>query len=248
MLKIKNINISYKMLILISVVFLNKPLLGADISSSIVIAIDYSGSYQEIADLNPENQIAVYDKTFDFVFDLAKELPKDISFKVLPINEFSSVSDVICQARIKKKKLLGNKKKDNSAMLLKDFKNTYADICKVAIMKQEVAPGTDISGTIDLTRKLIRAETNGPVFLIILSDFYEYRSEYLPKFEFDLDGFRVLLLYRTKAFSMDGNVVQLTDGEVKKWKQKFLDSGAKKACMTPENASEFKGQALRCLY
>ena len=237
----------YFLLITLSL-FLPKNIFAADISSSIVIAIDYSGSYQEIADLNPEKQMDVYDKTFDFVYDLAKELPKDISFKVLPINEFSSISNVICQARIKKKKLLGNKKKTNEAMLLKDFKNTYADICKVEIMKQDIAPGTDISGTIDLAKKLVRAETNGPVFLIILSDFYEYRDEGLPKFEFDLEGFRVLLMHRTKAYSMDGKIVQLTDKEVQKWKKIFLESGAKKACVTPENASEFKGQALRCLY
>ena len=133
-------------------------------------------------------------------------------------------------------------------MFLEEFKDPYVDTCKVKIMKQDIAPGTDISGTIDLARKLARAETNGPVFLIILSDFYEYRDEALPKFDFDLEGFRVLLMHRTKAYSMDGKVFELTDQEVQKWKKIFLDSGAKKACITPENASEFKGQALRCLY
>ena len=226
----------------------------AEVQSSITLAIDYSGSY--VADRKKDDLNQVYKFAFDVISKAAVRMPKDISFKSLAISEKSSEERVDCKAKGVSKGLFGNpskgdpyahtvegKKKKPSA-----FREYLGTICLSAIQKRGESPETDISGTVDLAIKLAREETNGPKLLVMLSDFYEYRNEAFPEFEFDLEDFHILLIYRSMYFENQSGVAELTYNEAVRWKERFENSGAARVYIVDERSNLSINKVLRNLF
>ena len=122
------------------------------------------------------------------------------------------LSKVICEAKIERKSLLGNKKKSREiAFNPRQLFDEYLDpICLPVLMNTEIAQATDIEGAINLSAELAQAETSGPVFLMVLSDFYEYKPDFLPSFKLELDDFKVALIYRIKVNDASGQQITLS--------------------------------------
>ena len=226
----------------------------AEVQSSITLAIDYSGSY--VANRNDGDLDKVYKFAFDVISKAALRMPKDISFKSLAISDLSSIERVDCQAKGISRGLFGNSsEEDPNAFLVEGkgrkpspFREYLEAICLSAIQQRDESPGTDISGTLDLAIKLAREETSGPKLLVMLSDFYEYRNEAFPEFEFDLEDFHILLIYRSMYFENQSGVAELTYNEAVRWKERFENSGAARVYIVDERSNLSINKVLRNLF
>ena len=222
---------------------------SAQIQSSIYLLVDVSGSYHYLKDEDPELQKKIYREAFLLIEEASSLLPKNISFKTLKINEFSSLSEVICEAKVERKRLLGNNKKSREVSFTQKqiFDEYLEPICLPILMKTRTAQATDIEGAINLTAELAKAETGGPIFLMILSDFFEYKSDQLPSFKLELDNFKVALIYRNIVNDTSGQQYTLTKEQVLKWQKTISDAGADKVFVADER-SNYKSKALSELF
>jgi len=242
-----------KIIFLILMVLMSMPS-RAEVQSSITLAIDYSGSY--VANRNEGDLDQVYKFAFDVISKAALRMPKDISFKSLAISDMSSIERVDCQAKGVSRGLFGNSaEEDPYAHLVEGkgrkpspFREYLETNCLTAIQQRGESPGTDISGTLDLAIKLAREETSGPKLLVMLSDFYEYRNETFPEFEFDLEDFHILLIYRSMYFENESGGAELTYDEAVRWQARLEASGAERVYIVDERSNLSINKVLRKLF
>ena len=226
----------------------------AEVQSSITLAIDYSGSY--IADREKGELDEIYKFAFDLISKAAQRMPKDISFKSLAISEKSSIERVDCQAMGMSKGLFGkSSSSDPNSFIVESrgrnqspFRQYLETICLSSIKQRVESPGTDISGTLDLAIKLGREESSGPKLLVMLSDFYEYRDDFLPEFEFNLEDFHVLLVYRSTYSENQSGGADLTYDEAVRWKGRLESSGAERVHIVDERSTLSITKVLRNLF
>jgi hypothetical protein len=204
------------------------------IRSNVQILVDLSNSYFG-PPFRSYNREALR-KTFDVVEGLLKYLPKRAIIQVIGISESSQDDDIICSASVCKKSLFGRKKNTTQSCIAEPsrWKSIAAAGCVRAVLKKNPAMGTDITGAIDKAVRGARAQAkDSDNILIILSDFYEYRSKQLKLPKINLDGFSVLLIYRTVLKTETGDI-SLPEGQAKIWKKKLKGIGADKVLIVPE--------------
>lgn len=229
----------------------------AEINSSLILAVDYSGSYVDRRKDGEMKQL--FGTVNKFLARAAAELPANVSFKALSITELSSIEKPDCEAEGYAKGLFGKKTGGGRGQYLvsppkkssepSEFEQYLTEICIHRLVKrtEKGAGGTDISGAIDSVVTIAREEAEGPKVLVVMSDFYEYKDAALPNFKFDLSGFRILMVYRT-AYDVDANnQAKLTREKALEWKRRFESSGADAVFLMDERSSKAVGQAIRKL-
>ena len=103
-------------------------------------------------------------------------------------------------------------------------------------MAQKPEGGTDITGAIEKSVRVARAQSpDGDQTMIILSDFIEWRGN-LPTPKYKLNDFHILLVYRAHPRNELTKEWVLPDEEVKKHSNKLKSIGAEKVIYVPEEA------------
>ena len=83
--------------------------------------------------------------------------------------------------------------------------------------------------------------------MVLLSDFFEYKPNEMPKFKFDLKGIKFVLIYRN-ILDTKNSQWKLTQEEAKKWKNILEDAGAKKVVIVDERSSQYGDKVMRDLF
>ncbi len=229
----------------------------AEINSSLILVVDYSGSYVDRRkDGELERLFGIVNR---FLSKAAERLPNDVSFKALAITDLSSLEKPDCEAEGYSKGIFGTKKKKEGQLEVKpdkklkggasEFEQFLSEICihKLLNRSEKGAGGTDISGAIDTVVTIAREETDGPKVLVIMSDFYEYRAAGLPSFKFDLNDYRILMIYRTEYDVDANNQAKLTRNKAEEWKRRFESAGAEAVFLMDERSSRAIDKAVRKL-
>lgn len=231
--------------------------LRAEINSSLILAVDYSGSYVDRRKAGEMKRL--FETVNDFMAKAATRLPANVSFKALSITELSSIEKPDCEVEGYAKGLFGKKTGGGQGHVLvtpprkssepSEFKKYLSEICIHRLIKrtENGAGGTDISGAIDAVVTIGREETDGPKVLVVMSDFYEYKDESLPDFKLDLTDYRILMIYRTEYDVDQNNQARLTRKKAKEWKAKFEAAGAEAVFMMDERSTKAVGKAVRKL-
>ena len=226
----------------------------AEINSSLILAVDYSGSY---VDRRKDGEMKrLFGIVNRFLSKAAERLPNNVSFKALAITDLSSLEKPDCEAEGFSKGIFGKKVKKKGQYLVKpekkssgvsEFETFLSEVCIHQLLKrsEKGAGGTDISGTIDAVVTIAREETDGPKVLVIMSDFYEYRAAGLPSFKFDLDGYRILMVYRTEYDVDANNQAKLTRKKAEEWKRRFESAGAEAVFLMDERSSRAIDKAVK---
>lgn len=229
----------------------------AEINSSLILAVDYSGSYVDRRKAGEMKQL--FQTVNKFIARAASALPANVSFKALSITELSSLEKPDCEAEGYSEGLFGRGTGGSKGQYLvsaprrssdpSQFQQYLTEICLPRLIKrsEKGAGGTDISGAVDSVVTIAREETEGPKVLVIMSDFYEYRDSALPKFKFDLNGYRILMVYRTEYDVDANNQAKLTREKAQEWKRRFESAGAEAVYLMDERSSKAVGQAIRKL-
>ena len=68
------------------------------------------------------------------------------------------------------------------------------------------------------------------------------------KFEFDLENFHILLIYRSTYFESQSGVAELTYDEAVRWKERLEASGAERVYIVDERSSLSINKVLRNLF
>ena len=229
----------------------------AEIKSSLILAVDYSGSY--VSDRKPGELEKLFDTVNSFLSEAAEALPANVSFKALAISATSSVEKPDCEAEGYARGLFGGGKATEGDQYLvtpkrrsenpSEFRQFLDEICvpRLLVRSKDGADGTDISGAIDTVTTIANEETKGPKVLVIMSDFYEYRDELLPDFTIDLDNYRILMVYRTVYDFDENSQAKLTRKKAEEWKKNFEDAGAESVFLMDERATKAIDNAVRAL-
>ena len=221
--------------------------LANNINSVIIYAVDVSGSYRNIYHENLKIADRVEKNSFKFLNKLVGVLESDISFKALAITDLSSLGDVLCEVRIARKSFFKPTKKLKGIKKKQFYTKFLPQQCSPAIKAAPTSRATDISGTIDLGANLARSETNGEIIMVLLSDFFEYKPEEMPKFKFNLKGIKFVLIYRN-ILDTKNTQWKLTQEEAKKWKTILEDAGAEKVVIVDERSSQYTDKVMRDLF
>ncbi len=235
--------------ILISIILTLSPkiVLSKSINSVIIYAVDVSGSYRNIYHKKLKMEQRVEKNAFKFLNKLVGALEPDISFKAIAITDLSSLGDVLCETRISRKSFFKPTKKLQGINKKQFYQNFLPKQCSVAIKSAPTSKATDISGTIDLGVNLARSETDGEILMVLLSDFFEYKPNQMPKFNFDLKGIKFVLIYRNILDTKNPQWT-LTQEEAKKWKKTLQKAGAKDVVIVDERSSQYAEKVMQDLY
>lgn len=230
----------------------------AEINSSLILAVDYSGSY--VANREKGEMKNLFVTVNEFISRAAQRLPANVSFKALSITEASSVEKPDCEAEGYAKGLFGKASGGGKGQHLvspaskkskepTEFEQYLAEICLPRLLERAKngAGGTDIAGAIDAVVTIAKEEAQGPKVLVVMSDFYESKADFLPKFKLNLDGFRILMIYRTTYEVNQQNIAELTRKKAKEWEAKLRTAGAEEVFLMDERSSKAIGQAVRKL-
>jgi len=229
----------------------------AEINSSLILAVDYSGSY--VANREKGEIKNLFVTVNEFISRAAQRLPANVSFKALSITEASSIEKPDCEAEGYAKGLFGKASGGKGQHLVSpaskkskeptEFEQYLAEICLPRLLERAKngAGGTDIAGAIDAVVTIAKEEAQGPKVLVVMSDFYESKADFLPKFKLNLDGFRILMIYRTTYEVNQQNIAELTRKKAKEWEAKFRAAGAEEVFLMDERSSKAIGRAVRKL-
>ena len=80
-----------------------------------------------------------------------------------------------------------------------------------------------------------------------LPDFFEYKPNQMPKFNFDLKGIKFVLIYRNILDTKNPQWT-LTQEEAKKWKKTLQKAGAKEVVIVDERSSQYAEKVMQELY
>jgi len=215
-----------------------------DIETNIHILMDLSTSYYGKGTIK-KNKRALKE-TFKVIRKIAKnDIDKPAIIQVLGITEESSKEELICEAQLAKKPIF---KKKNNGVAKESFKNRkqlyeyLMEQCLPSILNQEPRDGTDISGALDKSTRIARSQAPyGDNILVVHSDFFEFRAvrvngQKLKMPKINLEGFHVLLVYRSEFMSKyDGKVIDV-DEAVKSWRKSMKNMGAEKVVIVSDES------------
>jgi hypothetical protein len=222
------------LLLLICTTFLSKQNFSREIESNIIVLVDFSTSYfskdrNTLIKRNIEKLSGIIADEYD-----GPERPALIQF--VGIHDNSQGSEQVCPSfTIKRSKLIGMDKEEKYASTDPEIFLEHMNIkCKKVIMSRPGRPETDIQGALSLAHQLATSQTDNDKYLIILSDMAESRNQDTPVTNYNLEGFKILVVCSKQLLYEDNNKKYFCMDLKSEWTSKFKKLGAKKVIFTLE--------------
>lgn len=191
--------------------------------SSVSILVDLSETWHN--DQSRGHNKTVLEIVADATIEFGKQARPPVHVRALPIGDVSLLRPPMCEALFDPKLICGTKPGDKTFCQEKALRNYLKTDCTRFVLTRPKEKWTDISGAIASAGRLSAQQAGGERAIIVLSDMFEERPKGQPPAEFSLQGFRVLLVYRT--LDDDRRQPERLDRRLNEWTAKLSAAGAR---------------------
>ncbi len=222
-----------------------------EILSNTLVLVDFSDSYFRPDEKNRQMKVEkAVDETFRLIKKSFEFVPKNSLIQVLPINDLSMESPILCEIELAETNLIGEAVGDRGIVDEEELE-IRLNLCKKIIFKQKMAGGTDITGALRKAVNLSNSQAMSDDYktIIIISDYIEFRGggsiNFKGEDKLDVSNFKFLLVHSLDYQRGDFFI------ESKKYAKEFLNKlkslGASKIFIVPES-SRFSDKMLKKVF
>lgn len=244
-----------KKLFLFTFLFINffSNVKSQEILSNTLILVDFSDSYFKLDDKNREIQFKkAVDETFSLIKKSINFVPKNSLIQVLPINNLSLESPILCEIELAETNLIGEPI-GGRGIADEEELEIRLNLCKKVIFKQKMDTVTDITGALRKAVYLSDSQAMSDDYrtIIIISDYDEFRGKntiFEGEEKLNLSNFKFLLVYASKYKKKANKTIYIDPKQsAEKFSEKLKSWGAKKVFIELES-SRFSDKMLRKIF
>ena len=225
-----------------------------EILSNTLVLVDFSDSYFKPHDKNRKNKFEkAIDETFRLIKNSFEYVPKNSLIQVLPINNLSMESPILCEIELAETNLIGEAIGDRGIVDEEEL-DIRLNLCKKIILKQKVDTVTDITGALRKAVYLSDSQAMSDDYrtVIIISDYDEFRGKDLifeGEERLNLSNYKFLLVHSLEyKKKIDNKNVKIDPKKyAKKFSEKLKSMGAKKVFIVTES-SRFSDNMLNKVF